>query len=93
MNQAQKRLNLFCDVDDFCLIFIPLWQMILLQQGVIKRVREPQLSMSEMITLIIHFHQSHYRNFKSYYLEYVCVHLRDEFPHLVRYNRFVELMP
>jgi ISPg3, transposase len=28
---------------------------------------------------------------KSYYLEYVCVHLRHLFPRLVSYNRFVEL--
>ena len=56
-------------------------------------MREPQLSMSEIITIIIHFHQSHYRNFKAYYLEYVQVNLRSEFPDLVSYTRFVELMP
>jgi len=49
--------------------------------------------MSEMITLMIHFHQSHYRNFKAYYLEYVCKHLSNDFPHLLSYSRFVELMP
>ena len=93
MSQAQKRLNLFCDVDDFCLIFMPLWQMTLLQHGVIKRVKEPRLSVSEIMTIIIHFHQSHYRDFKTYYLEYVCQHLQAEFPDLVSYQRFVELMP
>jgi hypothetical protein len=93
MSQELKRLNLFCDVDDFCLIFIPLWNMTLLQHGMIKRVREPGLSVSEMMTIIIHFHQSHYRDFKTYYIEYVCEHLGAEFPNLVSYNRFVELMP
>jgi len=93
MSQSQKRLYLFCDVDDFCLIFMPLWQMTLLQYGVINRVKEPQLSMSEIMTIIIHFHQSHYIDFKTYYIEYVGEHLRAEFPHLVSYNRFVELMP
>lgn len=93
MSQELKRLNLFCDVDDFCKVYIPLWHMTLIQQGVIKRIREPRLSMSEMMTIIIHFHQSHYRDFKTYYLEYVCEHLADEFPNLVSYNRFVELMP
>ena len=93
MSQAQKRLNLFCEVDDFCLIFMPLWQMTLLQHGVIKRVKEPRLSVSEIMTIIIHFHQSHYRDFKTYYLEYVCQHLQAEFPDLVSYQRFVELMP
>lgn len=93
MSQEEKRLNLFCDVDDFCLLFIPLWNMTLLQYGVIKRVKEPALSISEMMTIIIHFHQSHYRDFKTYYIEHVCQHLNDEFPNLVSYNRFVELMP
>ncbi len=55
--------------------------------------REPRLSLSEILTIIIHFHQSNYRTFKHYYLEYVCQHLQDEFPKLVSYNRFVELMP
>jgi hypothetical protein len=93
MSQELKRLNLFCDVDDFCKVFIPLWNMTLIQQGVLKRLREPRLCMSEMMTIIIHFHQSHYRDFKTYYIEYVCEHLADEFPNLISYNRFVELMP
>ena len=40
------------------------------------------------MTILIHFHQSNYRNFKAYYLEYVMTH-----PGLVSYNRFVELIP
>jgi Transposase DDE domain len=36
------------------------------------------------------FHQSGYRNLKQFYLEFVSVHLRVEFPGLVSYNRFVE---
>jgi hypothetical protein len=58
-----------------------------------KRSRRTTLSESEIITIIIHFHQSNYRTFKAYYTEYVQVHLRSEFPTLVSYNRFVELMP
>ena len=93
MSQTMKRLTLFCAVDDFCNIFIPLWNMTLIQQGIIKRVREPRLSISEIMTIIIHFHQSHYRDFKTYYIEYVCEHLQNEFLNLVSYNRFIELMP
>ena len=48
--------------------------------------------MSEIMTILIHFHQSNYRNFKAYYLEYVMTHLRNEFPGLVSYNRFIELI-
>jgi hypothetical protein len=45
------------------------------------------------MTIIIHFHQSHYRDFKAYYTRHVILHLGSEFPNLVSYNRFVELMP
>jgi hypothetical protein len=45
------------------------------------------------MTILIHFHQSHYRTFKAYYTEYVQVHLTSEFPRLVSYTRFVALIP
>lgn len=45
------------------------------------------------MTILIHFHQMRYRDFKTYYLSYVLGHLRAEFPQLVSYNRFVELIP
>ncbi len=45
------------------------------------------------MTILIRFHQSHYRTFKAYYTEYVRSQLNSEFPDLVSYNRFVELMP
>ena len=45
------------------------------------------------MTILIHFHQSHYRDFKAYYTQHVCEHMRSEFPTLVSYTRFVELMP
>lgn len=88
-----ELLELFCDVDDFCQAFVPQWRQRLLQNQVIKRVREPGLSLSERMTIMIHFHQSHYRDFKAYYTRHVMKHLRSEFPNLVSYNRFVELMP
>lgn len=51
------------------------------------------MSASEVLTIVIHFHQAHYRDFKAYYLQYVAVQLRGEFPRLVSYHRFVELLP
>ena len=86
-------LELFIDVDDFWKVCFPIWKQQLLADGSIKRMREPQLSMSEIMTIIVHFHQSHYRNFKAYYIQHVQVNLRSAFPDLVSYNRFVELMP
>jgi hypothetical protein len=42
---------------------------------------------------LVYFHWRHYRTFKHYYTEYVAVHLHAYFPHLVSYQRFVELRP
>ena len=73
-------LELFVSVDDFCQIFLPCWERKLLANGSKKRRRAGQLSVSEIMTILIYFHQSQYRNFKAYYTEHVCNHLRNEFP-------------
>ena len=57
---------LFCDVDDFCLIFEPEWQKKLLNHGGIKRRRAKNLCLSEIMTILIAFHQNHYRNFQHF---------------------------
>lgn len=84
-------LELFCDVDDFCQEFASHQLGPQLGQG--KRGPKPTLSLSEVMTIIIYFHQSHYRTFKAFYIDYVLKHLRAEFPGLVSYSRFVELIP
>lgn len=85
-------LELFCDVDDFWLSFEAQWRASLVKSGK-QRMRKGQLHPSEVMTILIHFHQSHYRTFKAYYTEHVQVHLSREFPHLVSYQRFVALIP
>jgi len=85
-------LELFCDVDDFWLRFVPQWKASQLAAGK-QRERAGQLCPSEVMTILIHFHQSRYRTFKAYYTEHVQVHLAKEFPHLVSYPRFVALIP
>jgi hypothetical protein len=79
-------LELFCHVDDFCQVFEPQWQQSLVQQGTMKGIRQTQLSTSEIMTIVIHFHQARYRDFKTYYTQYVLVYLRDDFPQLVGYT-------
>ena len=86
-------LELFCSVDDFWQHFAPQWQHDLLTAGQRQRLRLTQMHPSEIMTIIILFQQSQYRNFKAYYTQYVQRHLRSELPALVSYQRFVELMP
>ena len=86
-------LELFCHIDDFCQNFEKQWHSELLESGLRQRQRPSSLCLSEMLTIIVNFHQSHYRHFKAYYTEHVQVFLRAEFPRLLSYSRFVQLMP
>ena len=83
---------LFWDVDDFCQIFEPKWRQLLLGNGLQQRQRSRCLCMSEIMTILISFHQNHYRNFKHFYQNHVCKYWRKEFPKLPSYNRFIEFM-
>lgn len=89
----ESLVELFVSVDDFCQAFVPQLEQDLLHSGAIQRRRERSLSLSEVMTILIHFHQSHYRNFKAYYGEHVLPHLHPEFPGLVSYTRFVDFIP
>jgi hypothetical protein len=89
----ESLVELFVHVDDFCQVFLPKLEEHLVQSGVIQRRRERALTLSEVMTVLIHFHQSHYRNFKAYYCDYVLSHLRSEFPGLVSYTRSVDFIP
>ncbi len=86
-------VELYCDVDDFCKVFIPQWQRQLLEDGTRTRQRDCRMSMSEIMTIIIGFHMSHHRNFKNYYLGYVKQFYKKAFPDLLSYTRFLAVMP
>ena len=51
----KNLVELFCDVDDFCKVFIPQWRKQLLEDGTRKRQRDCRMSMSEIMTVIIGF--------------------------------------
>ena len=84
--------TLFYEIDDFCLIFEPQFLSQLLNSSERKRIKNSQLSLSEIMTIIIYFHHSRYRDFKHYYQDLILQYHYPDFPNLVSYNRFVELM-
>jgi hypothetical protein len=88
-----RLIAMFCDIDDFCKRFEPLYHRHLLQSRPHSRTRRTELALSEIMTIIVYFHSSHYRTFKHYYTAFVEPYLRPYFPTLVSYTRFVELMP
>ena len=82
--------RLFCDVDDFCQAFIPQWEQTQLATGEKTRKKQRCLSPSEIITLIVHYHQSGYETFKWFYQRHLLKNLTKAFPRLPSYNRFIE---
>ena len=84
--------KIFCDVDDFMKEFEELYKQKLLEEKSYKSKLNSKLSMSEIMTIVIYFHNYGNRTFKDFYLKSVCMNLKKEFPNLVSYNRFVELM-
>lgn len=81
--------TLFCSIDDFCQKFQPQWNKILLTNGH-NRGPKCSLSLSEIITILILFHQSNFRTFKYFYLNLIDYY-EEYFPNLPSYNRFVQI--
>ena len=50
------------------------------------------MTLSEMVTILILYHQSPCKNFKYFYLSYLQLY-KSEFPSLVSYSRFIQLKP
>ena len=88
---SHKVAEIFVKVDDFCKEF----ELEFKKQASPasptqkKRNRKATLPDSEVITILIAFHGGQFRNFKHFYNGYVCVHLKDCFPNVVSYNRFI----
>lgn len=85
------RTELYCSIDDFWKSFKEEWDKHLINSSKTKRGPEPELTISEMMTIIILFHQSNFRTFKYYY-NFVSSYLKTDFPKLISYSRFVYLM-
>ncbi len=88
-----KLVEVFCDVDDFSMVFMPEWEKSLLADGSRKRQRASRMSISEIMTIIILFQMSHHRDFKNFYTGFIARFYQSAFPNLLSYTRFLELMP
>ena len=84
-------IEIFCILDEFCKFFAPELKKHTIQvPGKRHRNRPSRMSDSEIMTILILFHTRRFRDLKSFYLGYVCQHMRKDFPNPVSYNRFVE---
>jgi hypothetical protein len=86
-------VEIFYLVDEFCKEFEKVMEGRLLISKPTKKTRKRAFTMSdsEVITIMIMFHQSHFRDFKAFYINHIQLYCKQDFPHTVSYNRFVEL--
>ena len=93
MITKDKVTEIFCIIDEFCKHFdAENAQKVLISSKVTsRRRRSATMSDSEIMTILLLFHFGSYRNFKHYYLSFIKIVLKKEFPTAVSYNRFVEL--
>ncbi|PCS22939.1 Mobile element protein [Candidatus Enterovibrio escicola] len=73
----------FVDVANFYQTFIPAWEKHLISFGIKQRNKPFCLSVSEVMTIVIAFHQSGYQDSKTYYIHFVCRYLTNKFTKLV----------
>jgi hypothetical protein len=85
------RVAIFCEIDDFCRQFEPKFNQQLLADGQRKRIKPGKLSRAEVMTILVLFHRSGFRDLKKFYTKVVCKYWERDFRNLLSYNRFVEL--
>ena len=61
-----QLITIFCDLDEFCKTFEPIYTRRLLHIGQRQRTRQTALALSEILTLLVYVHWRHYRTFKPY---------------------------
>ena len=83
---------LFCDIDDFVKSFLLKSQFVLLGRNKSSRGVSQRMSLAELMTIIILYHSSNFKNFKSFYF-YLLEQRRKDFPQLLSYSRFIDWMP
>ena len=93
VNTSHQLTTIFCQIDDFCKELEQHMQHKLLT-GPSRGKRGPKsgLSLSEMMTILVMFHQIRFRDFKTFYIGFVIKYWPHYFPRLPSYSRFVSLI-
>jgi hypothetical protein len=88
----EKLIEIFIAVDDFVKPFEQ-WLTSRALPNQSQPTRQSELTTSELITLLVYYHHSGYKNFQYYYQRLVLSQMFTYFPKLVSYSRFIELLP
>ncbi len=87
----ERLVETFCEVDDFCKAFLPQWEAYLIETATMARGPEPGLAVSEIITILLMLHSSRLKYLKSFYQGVMGDVLRQYFPNMPCYERFVTI--
>ena len=91
---TKKMLTkIFCEIDDFMQEFEDKYKKRLIADKSMKVKYNSRLSLSEVMTIVVYYHNYGNRTFKDFYLKTICKSFKSHFPQLVSYNRFIELIP
>jgi hypothetical protein len=85
--------KIFCEIDDFMQEFEKSYKERLIADKKSEIKYNSRLSMSEVMSILVYYHNYGNRTFKDFYLKTVKEVLKSYFPNLVSYNRFIELIP
>lgn len=93
MDIPNQLLDMFCRIDDFCNEFDQHAEDCLLR-GPNSGKRGPRCGLitSEIMTILLMFHHVRFRDFKTFYTQYVERHWQSAFPGLPSYSRFISIM-
>lgn len=89
----ERLTETFCEIDDFCKDFFEQWRQYLLADGGNPGSRGPEcgLSESEIMTIILMYHGSNFRHFKTFYNGMILGVYGGYFPKAPCYDRFLVL--
>lgn len=86
--------ELYLFADDFCKVADQYFQHRSLTNKVTRQpTRVPELSLGEILTIMLLFHQSPCKNFKYFYQGDLIPFYGQDFPYLCSYQRFIALKP
>ena len=96
MDITHQLLITFCKIDDFYKEFeLNISSRMLAEELKVASNRGPncQLSVSEIMTILVMFQRIGFRNFKTFYKCFLQNYLHEYFPNLPSYHRFIAIMP
>lgn len=91
MDIAHQLVSIFCQIDDFCKELDTYQQQKLITGPTRPRGPACQLSLSEIMTILVVFQSARFRDFKNFYRA-LNRYWRSYFPQLPTYERFICLM-